>query len=47
MKFDAKQQGADAIVATRVNVMPSGPGSDNMVTAVACGTAIKFEDTKE
>ena len=48
MKLDAKQQGADAIVALRVNVTPSGPGnSDNMVTAVAYGTAIKFEDTKE
>lgn len=43
MKFDAAQQGADAIIAMRLNISASGVGnSDNMLTATAYGTAIKF-----
>lgn len=43
MKFDAAQQGADAIIAMRLNISASGIGnSDNMLTATAYGTAIKF-----
>lgn len=43
MKFDAAQQGADAIIAMRLNISASGNGnSDNMLTAIAYGTAIKF-----
>lgn len=43
MKFDAAQQGADAIIAMRLNISASGVGnSDNMLTVTAYGTAIKF-----
>lgn len=47
MKFDAAQQGADAVIAMRLNISTSGStsgigNSDNMLTATAYGTAIKF-----
>lgn len=43
MKFDAAQQGADAVIAMRLNISASGIGNtDNMLTATAYGTAIKF-----
>lgn len=43
MKFDAAQQGADAVIAMRLNISTSGIGNtDNMLTATAYGTAIKF-----
>lgn len=47
MKFDAAQQGADAVIAMRLNISTSGStsgigNSDNMLSATAYGTAIKF-----
>ena len=47
MKFDAAQQGADEVIAMRLNISTSGStsgigNSDNMLTATAYGTAIKF-----
>jgi uncharacterized protein YbjQ (UPF0145 family) len=45
MKLDAANQGADAIIAMRLNQSASGNGnSDNMLTFSAYGTAIKFVD---
>lgn len=43
MKIDAANQGADAVIAMRLNQSASGIGnSDNMLTFSAYGTAIKF-----
>lgn len=43
MKIDAANQGADAVIAMRLNQSASGNrNSDNMLTFSAYGTAIKF-----
>jgi len=43
MKIDAANQGADAVIAMRLNQSASGIGnSDNMLTFSAYGTAIRF-----